>query len=759
MQAGYGGIEVKRLRRRLEPMHKQWNDAALERPWDELPLHPLTVFALKNIFFFSHATPVQREVIPALQTKGASVIAEAPTGSGKTLAFLVPLLERLVGASERIILARNRPLLSRNIIGFVLSPSRVLAEQTYVVARNLSCRFPQNIHFVLCDEVVCTSKQAAEHIRKASRGAGSVIVATPADALRVLAVLAADQQTTQDVIATASAAVATAATTTTSSRSAAAKATGESDEDRLIRQLPAEKQALLAQQDAETRQRFLKKLLHQHSAKDKTAATNAAGGSPVPSVDEAEEGSQDAVPRIAAVAPGEPMLIILDEADVMLRESGIRNDLMKVLSLVEAALQPPAPVVAAPASASPPPPTAKGGKAGSSKRGRDADKSDQAPAVAGSSATSRSSCVDFALCGATAGESEEVLLFASACEERFATRFSKVIHRRSEDFVSLIRNRFVLCEPNNLLSDLVHIINSHSSRKHFIFFNSPPVLIFVRDLFLELFRNSRPLLFIEKVFAMHEEMDEQSRFEEYNGFLQHANATAAAAIGGAKGSSSGGTADSQKAKKKHLTYAEEKNTHFKGGWKRSNGPPPATGAILLCTDVAAFGLDVRDVDYVYHFEPPLSVESYIHRVGRVGRMGLRGTSILLLPVMDGNVKQAPAAIGGETGLTSLKGRSVVNARQAGQTALGQAPLDAETLPAEKAAYVKSLASLCNVEQWREPPGAPLTANIKAVVSQASALQQRGIDAAVAMCTAKDEGSKLYRWYDTATLATQTLLLE
>lgn len=56
-----------------------------------------------------------------------------------------------------------------------------------------------------------------------------------------------------------------------------------------------------------------------------------------------------------------------------------------------------------------------------------------------------------------------------------------------------------------------------------------------------------------------------------------------------------------------------------------------TGAILLCTDVAAFGLDVRDVDYVYHFEPPFSVQSYIHRIGRVGRMGLRGCSVLLLP--------------------------------------------------------------------------------------------------------------------------------
>ena len=445
-------------------------------------------------------------------------------------------------------------------------------------------------------------------------------------------------------------------------------------------------------------------------------------------------------------------MVVIDEADVVLREDGMRHDMMTLLNIIESATRP--------KTATPPAPAPAPSKKKSAKRGRGDEVPSQEVATANSAI--RLSLIDFGLCGATAGESDDVEQFSTLCEERFHTRFTKVVHRRSEDFVSLIRNRFLLCEPHNLLSDLVHMINAHSSRKHFIFFNSSAVLIYVLDLFLELCRNTRPLLFVSKVFAMYEELPEQSRFDEYNGFLQHANAAA-------------GHGQKKAEKKKPLSFAEEKNSHFQGGWKRSNGPPPATGAVLLCTDVAAFGLDVRDVDYVYHFEPPLTVESYIHRVGRVGRMGMRGTSMLLLPhtgvhSLDLNphtphssstttTLRLQETLRQEGGMTSSKGRSVVNARQPGASTIGQAELDVETLPQEKREYLEKLGSLCNVEQWREPPGAPISANIRAVVSQYSDLKQKGIEAAAAMCTAQQGTSSLHRWYDSSELAAQTLLLQ
>jgi ATP-dependent RNA helicase DeaD len=51
---------------------------------------------------------------------------------------------------------------------------------------------------------------------------------------------------------------------------------------------------------------------------------------------------------------------------------------------------------------------------------------------------------------------------------------------------------------------------------------------------------------------------------------------------------------------------------------------------LVATDVAARGIDVRDVARVIQVEPPTDVETYTHRSGRTGRAGKQGTSILFV---------------------------------------------------------------------------------------------------------------------------------
>ena len=48
---------------------------------------------------------------------------------------------------------------------------------------------------------------------------------------------------------------------------------------------------------------------------------------------------------------------------------------------------------------------------------------------------------------------------------------------------------------------------------------------------------------------------------------------------------------------------------------------------LVATDVAARGLDVSGVDYVYNFDIPQDSESYVHRIGRTGRAGAHGNSV------------------------------------------------------------------------------------------------------------------------------------
>jgi len=49
-------------------------------------------------------------------------------------------------------------------------------------------------------------------------------------------------------------------------------------------------------------------------------------------------------------------------------------------------------------------------------------------------------------------------------------------------------------------------------------------------------------------------------------------------------------------------------------------------ALQVATDVAARGLDVRDVDAVINYDFPGNIEDYIHRIGRTGRAGAKGAS-------------------------------------------------------------------------------------------------------------------------------------
>ncbi|CAM4542626.1 hypothetical protein PO909_026090 [Leuciscus waleckii] len=52
--------------------------------------------------------------------------------------------------------------------------------------------------------------------------------------------------------------------------------------------------------------------------------------------------------------------------------------------------------------------------------------------------------------------------------------------------------------------------------------------------------------------------------------------------------------------------------------------------VLLCTDVAARGLDLPQVTWIIQYNPPFSAAEYVHRVGRTARIGAQGSSLLFL---------------------------------------------------------------------------------------------------------------------------------
>ncbi|KAJ2459839.1 ATP-dependent RNA helicase dbp2 [Coemansia sp. RSA 2424] len=49
--------------------------------------------------------------------------------------------------------------------------------------------------------------------------------------------------------------------------------------------------------------------------------------------------------------------------------------------------------------------------------------------------------------------------------------------------------------------------------------------------------------------------------------------------------------------------------------------------IMVATDVASRGLDIKDVKFVINYDFPINIEDYVHRIGRTGRAGASGTAI------------------------------------------------------------------------------------------------------------------------------------
>ncbi|KAF8624883.1 hypothetical protein AX15_005752 [Amanita polypyramis BW_CC] len=100
----------------------------------------------------------------------------------------------------------------------------------------------------------------------------------------------------------------------------------------------------------------------------------------------------------------------------------------------------------------------------------------------------------------------------------------------------------------------------------------------------------------------------------------------------------------------------------------------AESGILLCTDVAARGLDIPRVDWIIQFDPPDDPRDYIHRVGRTARAGKVGKSLLFL-------------LESELGfLRYLKQAKV--------------PLNEFSFPADRIANVQSQVNIRKSECWR-----------------------------------------------------------
>ena len=72
--------------------------------------------------------------------------------------------------------------------------------------------------------------------------------------------------------------------------------------------------------------------------------------------------------------------------------------------------------------------------------------------------------------------------------------------------------------------------------------------------------------------------------------------------------------------------------------------------ILVATDVAARGLDIKGVMMVVNYEFPPKIENYIHRIGRTGRAGVRGQAVTFMSAADASHASGLLKILKESGL-------------------------------------------------------------------------------------------------------------
>ncbi len=56
--------------------------------------------------------------------------------------------------------------------------------------------------------------------------------------------------------------------------------------------------------------------------------------------------------------------------------------------------------------------------------------------------------------------------------------------------------------------------------------------------------------------------------------------------------------------------------------------------VLIATDIAARGLDIMNITHVFNFDMPRESNTYLHRIGRTGRAGCKGTAISLVEAHD-----------------------------------------------------------------------------------------------------------------------------
>ena len=103
--------------------------------------------------------------------------------------------------------------------------------------------------------------------------------------------------------------------------------------------------------------------------------------------------------------------------------------------------------------------------------------------------------------------------------------------------------------------------------------------------------------------------------------------------------------------------------------------------ILVASDVAARGLDVKGVSHVFNFDVPWQPDDYVHRIGRTGRAGAKGTAITLATKADAELVER---------IEKLTGQKIARVGTTARAEKSAAPKRSESRPPSKRGKEKPL---------------------------------------------------------------------
>jgi superfamily II DNA/RNA helicase len=112
--------------------------------------------------------------------------------------------------------------------------------------------------------------------------------------------------------------------------------------------------------------------------------------------------------------------------------------------------------------------------------------------------------------------------------------------------------------------------------------------------------------------------------------------------------------------------------------------------ILVASDVAARGLDIKGVSHVFNFDVPWQADDYIHRIGRTGRAGATGVAITLAAKDDAEKLETIEKMIGRP-IPALDAAEIIEAEPAATEETAEQPGKKPRRPRRKAAEAQPVA--------------------------------------------------------------------